>query len=198
MGKPLTDKALTRFLLTVPDEMGAWLYARSKTLAVPRNELICQAVATMMRAVDVPAAPATKPRERFLAAIREHYGLETALAASGVTRAQFDRWQKSPGFALDLQSAQEAYLEALVADLAAIGRGQRKGVAGALVNILSAFHPSFGRAKAELVNKILAFEHGELLRAIREELGETCADGLERACERYEIGQAVRLAWLTE
>lgn len=201
MGSRLPDEVKSTFTLRLPEKVAERTHSAARAAGLPRNDLILLALTEYLERQDAPQSKAPRrpdAKSRYLQAIRESYGEETALQQAGVARRTLAKWIEDPGFAEEVQAAQSYYLESLEQTLVSIGRGERKGTAGALATVLAAHHAAYGRAKAELVNKILAFEHGELLRAIREELGETCRDGLDRACERYEIGQAVRLAWLTE
>ncbi|MCE7875565.1 hypothetical protein DYH09_35090 [bacterium CPR1] len=201
MGSKLPNEAKSTFTLRLPEEVAERTHFAARKAGIPRNDLILLALTEYLARQDKPAPkPERKAsaRTRFLQAVREHYGQETALERSGVKRAELSRWMQEPEFAAEVAAAQSYYLEALEAVLAAIGRGERKGTTGALTAILAAHHASYGRVRAELVLKILSQEHGALVLEIAKELGDQSREALERALARYETGRDIRLAGFTE
>lgn len=202
MGRQLPDQVKDKFTLRLPPGIAAWLHAAAKAAGLPRNDHVLNILARAMQAEQQrqaePAPKRPSRRAQFLQAVRDCFGTETALERSGARRSELERWQADPRFAAELAAAQDRYLETLEANLVDIGRGERKGVSGALQAVLAAHHQAYGRVKSELLLKVLTAEHGALLAEIVRELGESAREGIQRALERYESGRDIRLASFTE
>ncbi len=201
MGSKLPNEVKSTFTLRLPEKVAERTHSAARKAGLPRNDLILVALTEYLARQEAPQdKPARRQdaKSRFLAAIRESYGEETALQQAGVARKTLARWLEDPGFTEEVAAAQSFYLEGLEQNLVSIGRGERKGTAGALATVLAAHHASYGRVRAELVQKILSIEHGCLLACVVAELGEQAREGIERAAARYEDGRDIRLAGLTE
>lgn len=136
-------------------------------------------------------------KEQMLQYVRENMSLVRGAIQLRIKMDEVRQWMRDPKFREDLRDAQVYWVDGIQQEMADIGAGKKKGDTNALGWLLNAHHAAFGRAKVELIVKMLDPLIKKLTDFIREELGADAEDGLERAMKRFDAERRKRLTDLT-
>lgn len=137
--------------------------------------------------------PKTK-REKLIDLVRENNSLVRSAVQLGIPVDEVRRWAGEPAFASELDAAKAYWVEGLQDDMRAIGSGKRHGDANALSRLLNAHHPSFGRAKTEMILRIVDPLVKKLITLLQKELGDEAKPAIEKVVAEWQIEKRKRLS----
>lgn len=173
--------ATKEFTIGLPDDLFSWVDGECATRGVSRRQIVKLALVAYRNSSTaskpVPTGKKLKGdaglKATFLEKVRLKFGLGLAAQEAGLEWRQVEAWQeKDERFDEDVDAAQKVYLQTIEQELIEIGKGAKKGVAGALATFLAAHHPAYGRIKIEFLNKIIGPLIEGFYNIIREMAGE--------------------------
>lgn len=177
---------------------GNWVKAEAKRRGITVTQIFRFLALEERKRVEVEKAKRAKPlRERFLDFVRENFSIVRGLTDLAITQKQYAEWNATPEFKQQLKAAQIYWVDGIQQEMADIGRGKKKGDPNALGWLLNAHHPAYGRAKIELMLKIIDPLIKRLKKFLVEELGPSQEAGIKRALERFELEKRKRLSDMT-
>lgn len=153
-----------------------WLEDEAERLGLTFSEMVRRCVSESIElAKKAEPENETKDRRhyktRLLDVLGKHYHLSQAAKACDVpVEAAFDLLENDPEFAEKWADGQEAYLQEVEEHLVKIGMGRAIGNVTALIAILNAYIPEWGRIKVELLNRIFNPIFDALLKVVEDKV----------------------------
>lgn len=180
------------------EDEGQWIKAEAKRRGLTLSQYLRVVFIEERQRVQAEAKrPKLSLKERFLQYVRENFSIARGLADLKIPADKWREWNREQGFPQALRSAQVYWVDGIQAEMAAVGSGKKKGDPNALGWILNAHHPAYGRAKIELVLKILDPLVKRLKKFLLEELGPSQEAGIKKALERFDLEKRKRLSDMT-
>lgn len=136
-------------------------------------------------------------REKLLAKIRENNSEIRSAVDLKIPLTELEKWREDPAYQKELGAARAYWIDGLQEEMRLIGCGKKKGDANALSRLLAAHHLAFGRAKVELVLRLVDPLVKKLIAFLRLELGASAEEGIKKALDRFNRERRKRFSDLT-
>jgi hypothetical protein len=179
------------------EEIGDWVRSEAIKRGMSTRKFLSHIAADYKeRSSETPDGP-KKPRSKrsqLISLVRENNSPVRSAVRLGVSLADLREWSSDPGYAAELEAAKAYWVEGLQEDMRAIGAGRKHGDANALSRLLNAHHPAFGRAKTEMILRIIDPLVRELVRDLQSELGEEAKEAIQRCVDRWQVKKRKKLS----
>lgn len=180
-----------------PEDLADWIRGEAIRRGLTTRKFLSHLAADFRsRSVEAEAKPKRPPsrKEQLIERVRESNSIVKSATALGISIQTVREWQADPQFAADLQSAQAYWIESLQESMHEIGLGKRVGDANALSRLLNAHHPSFGRAKTEMILRVLDPLVKRLVERLQRALGDEAKALIEKEVEAWQTEKRKRLS----
>lgn len=180
-----------------PDDLADWIREESIKRGMNNRKFLCHiAQAYRERSSQEgqkPRKPRTK-RQQLIESVRQNNSLIRSAVSLGIHLDEIREWRKDPAFLAEIEGAQAYWIEGLQEDMRKIGVGEKSGDANALSRLLNAHHPSFGRAKTEMILRVIDPLVRDLVRDLQREIGDEAAGAIQKVLDRHEVRKRKRLS----